>query len=198
MREFRRVPSRTIWPIPCVTQLRWSTKNASSLCQPNALHSLSKELFVEENLDLGEISFDRVFNARRDVVFRCMTNPADLCHFFGPAGVSAPIEKMKIELRTGGAFETVMVNDATGEEYPSIGEVVEVSEPTRLVCSEKASDNPEQPAMTTAIDFYDLGDGTTRTVTVQSNVPAMYRSPEARAGMESYFEEFDKYLASLA
>lgn len=153
---------------------------------------------MEENLDLGEMSFDRVFNAPRDVVFRCMTNAADLCHFLGPAGVSAPIEKMKIELRPGGAFEMVMVNDATGEEYPSIGEVLEVSEPTRLVCSEKVSDNPEQPAMTTAIDFHDLGDGTTRTVTIQSNVPAMYRSPEARAGMESYFEQFDNYLASLA
>lgn len=152
---------------------------------------------MEESLDLGEISFERVFNAPRDVVLRCMTTPADLCHFWGPAGVSAPIEKMKIELRPGGAFETVMINDATGEEYPSIGEVLEVSEPTRLVCGEKVSDNPEQPAMTTAIDFYDLGDGTTRTVTVQSNVPAMYRSPEARAGMESYFEEFDRYLASL-
>lgn len=127
-----------------------------------------------------------------------MTTPEDLCNFWGPAGVSAPIEKIKIELRSGGAFETVMVNDATGEEYPSIGEVVEVTPPTRLVCREKVSNDPNQPAMTTAIDFYDVGDGTTRTVTVQSNVPAMYRSPEARAGMESSFEEFDNYLASLS
>jgi len=33
--------------------------------------------------------------------------------------------------------------------------------------------------------------------TVQSNVPTMYATPEARAGMESAFRQFDKYLATL-
>ena len=38
----------------------------------------------------GELHFSRVFEAPRELVFRCMTDPDHLAHFWGPAGVSAP------------------------------------------------------------------------------------------------------------
>ncbi len=40
--------------------------------------------------ETGELIFTRVFDAPRDLVFRCMTEPEHLTHFWGPAGVSAP------------------------------------------------------------------------------------------------------------
>ncbi|MGZ8752264.1 MAG: SRPBCC domain-containing protein [Acidimicrobiia bacterium] len=143
--------------------------------------------------NLGEVTFTRIFNAPRELVFECMTTPEHLTHFWGPVGVSTPIENITVDLRPGGVFDTVMVNDATGEEYPSHGVCVEVNPPERLVFTEPDVEG----GMTTSITFTDLGDGRTETVTHQTNVPEMYRTAEARQGMESSFTRFDDYLATL-
>src|SRR5258708_33929318 len=82
---------------------------------------------------LGELSITRVFDAPRELVFRCMIDPEHLTHFWGPVGTSAPIDKIVLDPRPGGAFETTMVNDAAGSEYPSRGAFVEIVEPERLV-----------------------------------------------------------------
>ena len=51
--------------------------------------------------------------------------------------------------------------------------------------------------MTTSISFVDRGDGTTEVVTHQTNVPEMYRSPEAQAGMQTSFDKFEAYVAGI-
>jgi uncharacterized protein YndB with AHSA1/START domain len=38
----------------------------------------------------GELTYTRVFEAPRDLVFRCMTEPEHLTHFWGPRGMSTP------------------------------------------------------------------------------------------------------------
>ena len=58
-----------------------------------------------------------VFDAPRELVFRCMTEPEHLAHFWGPTGTHAPIESITVDARPGGAFATVMVNDADGSSY---------------------------------------------------------------------------------
>lgn len=143
--------------------------------------------------ELVELTFDRTYDAPRELVFECMTTPEHLTHFWGPPGISTPLENITIDLRVGGLFATTMVNDATGEEYPNIGEYVEIVRPSRLVFREHG--NAE--GMTTAIDFEDLGDGRTRTITHQTNVPAMYAGPEAQEGMKASFVRFDEYLLTL-
>jgi uncharacterized protein YndB with AHSA1/START domain len=143
--------------------------------------------------DLGEVTFVRTFDAPRELVFECMTTPEHLTHFWGPVGVSTPIENITVDLRPGGVFETIMVNDATGDEYPNRGVYVEVSPPERLVFTEPDVEG----GMTTTITFTQLDDGRTETVTHQTNVPAMFRTPEAREGMESSFTRFDEYLAKI-
>lgn len=147
---------------------------------------------MTDDMDLGEAIFEHVHPAPVDLVFECMTTAEHLTNFFGPPGISCPLELIEIDVSPGGAWNVTMVNDATGEQYPNVGEVVEVVVPTRLVFRE-----PDVSGMTTAIDFIDQGDGTTLCVTTQTNVPAMYRSPEARAGMEAAFGEFDRCLATL-
>ena len=47
-----------------------------------------------------------------------MITPEHLTHFWGPVGVSTPLENIKIDPRPGGVFDTVMVNDSDGAEYP--------------------------------------------------------------------------------
>ena len=65
--------------------------------------------------DLGEVVITRIYEAPRELVFACMITPEHLTHFWGPPGISTPLDGIVIEPRPGGRFETVMVNDATGE-----------------------------------------------------------------------------------
>jgi uncharacterized protein YndB with AHSA1/START domain len=143
--------------------------------------------------DLGEVTYRRVFKAPRELVFACMTTPEHLAQFWGPTGVSTPIENIEVDLRPGGIFRTDMVNDANGDVYANSGVFVEVDPPEKLVWTEPNVEG----GMTTSVSFIDLGNGTTETVTHQTNVPAMFRSPESQAGMQSSFDKFDAYLATL-
>jgi uncharacterized protein YndB with AHSA1/START domain len=140
--------------------------------------------------ELGEVTHTRVFDAPRDLVFACMTEPAHLTHFWGPTGVSTPIENITLDLRVGGVFETVMVNDANGDEYPSKGVFTEIERPSVLAWVEPDS------GMTSRSEFIDLGDGRTEVRIHQANVPAMYLSPEAQSGFKSSLDKFAAYLAT--
>jgi uncharacterized protein YndB with AHSA1/START domain len=143
--------------------------------------------------ELGELTITRIFEARPEVVFECMTTPSHLTHFRGPIGVSTPLEGITVEPRPGGRFETVMVNDETGEEYPVRGVFVEFDPPRTFSFTEAGV----KGGMMTSIVFNDLGDGRTETVTHQTNVPPMLMSPEAQAGLETSFVKMDAYLATL-
>jgi uncharacterized protein YndB with AHSA1/START domain len=146
---------------------------------------------TEAALQIGELKFTRIFDAPRDLVFRCMTQPEHLTHFWGPVGVTTPLQNITIDLRPGGTFRTVMVNDADGAEYPSQGVFSEITPPERLVWRE-----PDIGMVTTS-DFVDLGDGRTEVRIHQTNVPEMFRSAEAQAGFLSSLEKFSAYLATL-
>jgi uncharacterized protein YndB with AHSA1/START domain len=140
---------------------------------------------------VGELTITRIFDAPRELVFRCMIEPEHLTHFWGPVGVSTPIENITVDPRPGGAFETIMVNDADGAEYPSRGVFVEIVAPERLVWSEPDS------GMTTTSTFVQLDNGRTEVRIHQTNVPEMYRSPEAQAGFQSSLDRFAAYLATI-
>jgi len=140
----------------------------------------------------GEMTIRRVHAAPPGVVFDCMTTPEHLTHFWGPTGMSTPVANITVDLRPGGAFETIMVNDADGTSYTMRARYAEVSRPDRLVWVE---DGPEGE-MRTEISFVDLHDGRTEVTTHQSNLSEWYLSPEARAGFETSLDRFDAYLAS--
>jgi uncharacterized protein YndB with AHSA1/START domain len=148
---------------------------------------------MSSDQNLGEITYTRIYKAPRDLVFECMTTPEHLAKFWGPVGVTTPIENITVDLRPGCAFETIMVNDSDGENYPMRGVYVEITPPETLVWTEA----DVQGGMTTSITFTDLGDGTTEVFTHQTNVPEMYRAPEAQAGMQSSFDKFDAYVTSV-
>lgn len=140
----------------------------------------------------GELTITRTYDAPRELVFECMTTAEHLTHFWGPVGVTTPLETIKVDLRPGGTFETVMVNDATGERYPTKAVYVLIDPPARLVW-----DEPEV-GMTTTTTFDDLGDGRTEVVIHQANVPEMFRDAGARAGFESSLARFAAYVEALA
>ena len=140
----------------------------------------------------AELNLTRVFDAPREIVFRCMITPEHLTHFWGPAGTSAPIEHIRVDARPGGVFETVMVNDADGSTYPTKAVYVEVTEPERLVWTETHS------GMTMAATFVDLGGSRTEVRIRQTNVPEAMLRPDAQAGFRTSLDKFAAYLHSLS
>ena len=139
----------------------------------------------------GELTYTRVFDAPRELVFRCMLEPEHLTHFWGPAGVSTPLEAIKVDARPGGVFETVMVNDSDGARYPTRAVYVEIAEPERIVWTEPGS------GVTTTSIFRDLGGERTELQIRQANAPEGYRSPEARAGFSTSLDRLATYLEKL-
>jgi uncharacterized protein YndB with AHSA1/START domain len=146
----------------------------------------------EQTTAPGELNFTRRFDAPRELVFRCLIEPEHLTHFWGPAGVSAPVEHIKVDPRPGGMFETVMVNDADGSQYPTRAVYVEVMEPERLVWTESHS------GMTVTATFTDLGNARTEVHIRQTNVPEEFRSPQAQTGFLTSLDRFAAYLSDLA
>jgi uncharacterized protein YndB with AHSA1/START domain len=139
-----------------------------------------------------ELRFSRVFDAPRELVFACMIDPDHLTHFWGPTGVSAPRERITVDPRPGGVFETVMVNDADGSEFPTHAIYDEVRAPERLVWTDPDS------GMRVTSEFVALADGRTEVHIHQINVPEAITSAEAQAGFLSSLDRFAAYLATLA
>jgi uncharacterized protein YndB with AHSA1/START domain len=137
------------------------------------------------------LRFTRVFDAPRPLVFSCMIDPEHLTHFWGPAGTSAPLDRITVDARPGGAFRTVMVNDTDGSSYPTSARYVEVSAPERLSWIE------EHSGMTVTATFTDLGEDRTQVDIVQTNVPAMMLDPAAQAGFLTSLDRFAAHLAGL-
>jgi uncharacterized protein YndB with AHSA1/START domain len=138
-----------------------------------------------------ELWFTRTFDAPRELVFRCMTEPEHLTHFWGPIGVSTPLGRITIDARPGGVFETVMVNDADGSEFPMRAVYDEVRPPELLSWTEDLT------GIRVTSEFVELAGGRTEVRIHQVDVPAPFTSDEAQKGFSSSLDRFAAYLDEL-
>jgi uncharacterized protein YndB with AHSA1/START domain len=136
-----------------------------------------------------DLIYRRVFRAPRELVWHCLTEPAELAQFWGPRGMTAPIDGIVVELRPGGRFETLMLG-AHGS-YRMVATFTEVVPPDRLAWIESAT------GMHTTSTLHDLGDGRTEVVIRQRDVPETARIPEARAGFRTSLDKLEEHLARL-
>ena len=136
-----------------------------------------------------ELVYERIFHAPRELVWRCLTEPAELVHFWGPSGTATPIDGIVVELHPGGRFETLMDGDVGSHRM--IATFTEVVPPERLAWVEPAS------GMHTTGTLTDLGDGSTEVVIHQRHVPEPMRSPQARAGFLTSLDKLEEHLAQL-
>ena len=136
---------------------------------------------------MAELTFTRVFDAPRDLVFRCMLEPEHLTHFWGPAGTSTPLDGITVDPRPGGVFETIMVGD-DGGSYTMHAVYAEIVPPERIVWTEPGT------GVTTTSTFTDLGGARTEVRIHQANVPDYARSPGAQAGFLTSLDRFAAYL----
>ncbi len=138
-----------------------------------------------------ELRFTRVFDAPRELVFRCMIDPDHLTHFWGPRGVAAPRDLIRVDARPGGVFETVMVNESDGGQYATRAVYDEVREPELLAWTESHS------GMRVTTQFVALGPDRTEVRIHQQYVPEAFLLPEVQAGFLSSLDRFGEHLARL-
>jgi uncharacterized protein YndB with AHSA1/START domain len=135
----------------------------------------------------GDLVHRRVFAAPRELVWRCLTEPAELAQFWGPRGMATPIEGIVVELHPGGRFETLMIGEQG--RYRMVATFTDVVAPERLAWVEPAT------GMHTTSALVDLGDGSTEVTIRQQNVPEPMRAPEARAGFLTSLDKLERHLA---
>jgi uncharacterized protein YndB with AHSA1/START domain len=134
-----------------------------------------------------ELVYRRVLRAPRELVWRCLTEPAELAQFWGPRGMATPVDGIIVELRPGGRFETLMLGERGSHRM--VATFTDVVPPERLAWVESSS------GMHTTSTLNDLGDGTTAVVIHQRHVPEAMRLPEARAGFLTSLDKLEEYLA---
>ena len=131
------------------------------------------------NLDpKTDLTFTRVLNAPRQLLWECWTTPDHIRHFFVPRPHS--IESCEIDLRVGGKFNTTMNVD--GNLMQNEGVYLEIVTGERLVFTDGYSEGwkpAADPFMTAILEFADDDKGgTIYTAT------ARHRSPQARQSHE--------------
>jgi uncharacterized protein YndB with AHSA1/START domain len=136
-----------------------------------------------------ELVYRRVLRAPRELVWRCLTEPAELTKFWGPRGVTTPVDGIIVELRPGGRFETLMHGEH--DSHRMVATFTEDVPPERLAWFEPTS------GMHTISTLDDLGGGSTSVVIRQRHVPEALRMPEARAGFVTSLDRLEDHLAHL-
>ncbi len=119
-----------------------------------------------------EIRTERIFDAPRDLVWRCFTEPRLLAQWWG-RGNKVDIERMEVE--RGGHWR--YVEHAPDGRHGFEGRYREVSPHERIVQTFEWDGMPGYVEVTTTT-FEDLGNGRTRVVTT-----ALFFTPEERDGM---------------
>ena len=103
-----------------------------------------------------------VLDAPRELVWKAWTEPEQLSRWWGPRGITTPLETVEIDLRPGGVFRMTMVA-ADGTEFPTEMRYVELDPPNRLVYEWDAQRGLGAGVVT--VTFTDLGDGRTEVKT---------------------------------
>ena len=94
-----------------------------------------------------ELAATRLLNARRQLVFRAMSEPVHLAQWWGPKGFRNTIHEF--DFRPGGHWHLTM-HGPDGTDYENEYVVLEVAEPERIVISHPDPKHNFQLAITLA------------------------------------------------
>lgn len=138
----------------------------------------------------------RSFDAPRQLVWRCYTDPVHLAQFWAPKG--ARVGLSRLDLRVGGAWRQVMVFPG-GNEYGYTSVYLEISPPERLVwrdAPDDASFGDTLPPLTilTTMTLSEAGRRTNVEVAVRFNSVAE-RDENVRRGFSGVVTESNDKLA---
>lgn len=104
-----------------------------------------------------ELSFERVLDAPRELVFQAFTRPEHVAQWWGPNGFTTTTHEM--DVRPGGVWRMVM-HGPDGTDYDNLITYLEVVEPERLVYDHGDQGDPQQ--FHVSVTFEELAGGKTR------------------------------------
>lgn len=103
-----------------------------------------------------EFTITRILDAPPHVVFACWTDP-DQMTWWGPDGTTTPRDTISVDLRPGGFWRLTMVNDQTGERYPTEGVFTHVEPPhlLRFSWGDQGHRPADAPLVTVRFEAYE-------------------------------------------
>lgn len=105
-----------------------------------------------------DLTFSRIFNAPRELVFQAWTNPNLLEQWFCPTGFS--VDFCEVNAQPGGFFR-IHMRSPEGIIYPTKGEYREIVPPVRLVYLDTWDDDrAHNPEVQTIVTFEEEGNKT--------------------------------------
>ena len=87
-----------------------------------------------------ELVLTRIFDARRELVFKAWIDPKQVAQWWGPKEFTNPL--CEIDARPGGAI-FIQMRAPDGGLFPMWGTFLEIVEPSRLVFTARAFENNE-------------------------------------------------------
>ncbi len=130
-----------------------------------------------------ELTFVRLLDSPRELVFSAWTDPHHLAQWWGPRGFSNPVSE--VDMRPGGLIRIVM-RGADGVDYPMIATFREIVWPERLVFTAVVQDKDGNALLEslTTVTFASEGDKTKLTVHARATSLAAPGAPMLQ-GMEA-------------
>lgn len=124
----------------------------------------------------------RVFDATPQELWEAWTDPDEAALWWHPKGVSTPRDSVAIDARVGGRYSYTMINDATGESYPTGGVYLEVDPYERLAFTWGRPDADTESAPLITVSLTPQGERTQMTFTLTARGPL---DSDIRSGWES-------------
>jgi len=155
-----------------------------------------------DRLPLPEVTFTRVLNAPRDVVFRAWTDMKQLSQWWGPEMFSVP--RATLDPRIGGTV-FIEMEGPDGKLYPMTGRVMDYVENERLVYTGRIMETSAgvfEMETVTSVIVTDDGPERTKLVVRARVTKATDKAAFALAGMEEGYrqmlEKFARHIAGRA
>jgi uncharacterized protein YndB with AHSA1/START domain len=139
---------------------------------------------------------ERVFDAPRELIFKCWTEPEHLDQWIGPKGFSSTI--LAWELREGGTYR-IHKRGPDGRDHWQAGVFREIVPPERIVrtyCWTDADGKPTRPETLLTVTLTDLG-GRTRLTLHQAVFESVTACDDHQRGWNSSLDQLAEYIATV-
>lgn len=139
---------------------------------------------------------ERIFDAPRELVFKCWSEPEHLARWIGPKGFSSTI--LACELYEGGSYRMHM-RGPDGQDHWQQGVFREIVPPERIVrtyCWTDADGRPTSPETLLTVTFADLG-GRTKLTLHQAIFESITARDEHQRGWSSSLDRLAEYIGTV-
>lgn len=139
---------------------------------------------------------ERIFDAPRELVFKCWSEPEHLARWIGPKGFSSTT--LACELYEGGSYRMHM-RGPDGQDHWQQGVFREIVPPERIVrtyCWTDADGRPTSPETLLTVTFADLG-GRTKLTLHQAIFESITARDEHQRGWSSSLDRLAEYIGTV-